>query len=146
MPVWQPASGRLTSRRHLLGALPSDCTQASQPSVQPSIKHTWDMLDHRVMADVSMPSTPSGMDKCFTPASRVLLASENATHTTGPDARWFGYDVHYRPKQLIQSYGNCTPRYVGLENQVLGGLFFQQVSKILLCLHRIAPHVAPGLC
>lgn len=41
---------------------------------------------------------------------------------------WYGYDVQYRPQQSVSQCGNFTPRYLAGRNQVLGGLYFQQVS------------------
>lgn len=68
------------------------------------------------------------------PGSRTLLAAHHAANAAQDVALaadlWFGYDVHYQPHHVERTYGNWTPRYVGARNQVLGGLYFQQVLSL----------------
>ena len=59
------------------------------------------------------------------PGARSLLAVEDSASVN----LWFGYDVHYKAHPVQRNYGNFTPRYVALRNQVLGGLYFQQVRS-----------------
>ena len=81
-----------------------------------------DLHNHVMMAELMMDST-AGPRK-LGPA-RSLLSDETAASVD----LWFGYDVHYKSHPSQRTYGNITPRYVGSRNQVLGGLYFQQVSK-----------------
>ena len=80
-----------------------------------------DLHDSVMMAELMMDSA-AGSRK-LGPA-RSLLSDETAASLD----LWFGYDVHYRSRPVERTYGNFTPRYMGSRNQVLGGLYFQQVS------------------
>ncbi|KAL0039208.1 hypothetical protein WJX77_011442 [Trebouxia sp. C0004] len=71
--------------------------------------------------------------KLVPPGSRSLLAAADRDENATSVDLWFGYDVHYRPQPVQSNYGNFTPRYVGLRNQVLGGLYFQQDREVLTC-------------
>ena len=75
----------------------------------------------------------------------LTLDDGNHTVTAG---LWFGYDVQYRPHQSPGNSGNFTSRYIGGRNQVLGGLYFQQVCFIsFACFHHpLLAFVNPCLC
>jgi len=84
------------------------------------------------MAELMMDAPCDATTRKLVPGSRSLLAADGDENTTSVDV-WFGYDVHYRPQPVQSNYGNFTPRYVGLRNQVLGGLYFQQVRDLMRC-------------
>lgn len=76
---------------------------------------------HDMMTEL-MVDSKAGLRK-LGPA-RGLLSAEEAEFAD----LWFGYDVHYRSRLVRRGYGSFAPRYLGSRNQVLGGLYFQQVS------------------
>ncbi|KAL0047060.1 hypothetical protein WJX82_005420 [Trebouxia sp. C0006] len=80
--------------------------------------------------------SPSPVTAPFASATaQSLLAADGDENATSVDL-WFGYDVHYRAQPVQSNSGNFTPRYVGLRNQVLGGLYFQQEREVLTCRSR----------
>ena len=140
-PVAAPfASAQLqsTARRRLtavppgLDSIPHHRTTASNLTTA----HAWGSANHAAMAELVldpadraamaelMLDSSSSLNRRLTPGSRSLLAAEEVAVAAD---LWFGYDVQYRPHDVERAYGNWTPRYVGLRNQVLGGLYFQQV-------------------
>lgn len=64
--------------------------------------------------------------KNISPISRALLA---ATSSVSEDV-WYGYNVHHKQQPAPYSHGNYPPRYVGGRNEVLGGLYLQQVEQL----------------
>ena len=73
-------------------------------------------------------------------AGSLLAADDNQTAASVD--LWFGYDVRYRPQPVQSTSGNFTPRYVGLRNQVLGGLYFQQVTDNMLTSTTLFAHTS----
>ena len=73
-----------------------------------------------MMSELMMDSK-AGLRK-LGPARGLLAAEAEASVDL-----WFGYDVHYHSRPVQRGYGSFAPRYVGSRNQVLGGLYFQQV-------------------
>ena len=73
------------------------------------------------MSELLMDSK-AGLRK-LSPARALLSAEAEASVDL-----WFGHDVHYNSRPFQRTYGTFAPRYVGGRNQVLGGLYFQQVS------------------
>ena len=74
-----------------------------------------------MMSELMMESK-AGLRK-LGPARGLLAAEAEASVDL-----WFGYDVHYHSRPVQRGYGSFAPRYVGSRNQVLGGLYFQQVN------------------
>lgn len=79
---------------------------------------------HVVMANLMMDAPQDSTTRKLRPGSRSLATADEVAVSAD---LWFGYDVHCRPQPVQRNSGNFTPRYVGLRNQVLGGLYFQQV-------------------
>ncbi|KAL0029268.1 hypothetical protein WJX79_006326 [Trebouxia sp. C0005] len=122
-PVTAPfasATVQSTSRRRLT-ALPSLEGLASNTTTRQA--HIPDT--HVLMAELMIDAPHDATTRKLVPGSRSLLAADGEENATSVDL-WFGYDVHYRPQPVQSNYGNFTPRYIGLRNQVLGGLYFQQ--------------------
>ena len=66
----------------------------------------------------------------------------NLTHDDGNQTvtagLWYGYNVQYRRQPSMSNSGNFTPRYIGGRNQLLGGLYLQEVgyaSSACACAH-----------
>ena len=76
----------------------------------------------------AMPSLEPDVPHDANAHQRSLLGAVD-TEIEASGKLWFGYDVKYRPQPIQRTYGNFTPRYVGLRNQVLGGLLLQQVRQ-----------------
>ncbi len=77
---------------------------------------------------IAMPSLEPDVPHDANAHQRSLLGAVD-TEVEASGEPWFGYDVKYKP-QIQRTYGNFTPRYVGLRNQVLGGLLLQQVREL----------------
>ena len=93
---------------------------------------TASMPDAQVlMAELTMDAPDTANPRKLRPGARSLLAADDNQTAASVDL-WFGYDVRYRPQPVQSTSGNHTPRYVGLRNQVLGGLYFQQVKDSML--------------
>lgn len=84
-----------------------------------------------LMAELTMDAPYDANTRKLRPGARSLLAADDNQTAASVDL-WFGYDVRYRPQPMQSTSGNYTPRYVGLRNQVLGGLYFQQVKDSML--------------
>lgn len=84
----------------------------------------WIPNERAMMSELMMDSN-AGLRNLSSAGARALLSSVEAEASAD---LWFGYDVHYNSRRVQRSYGSFPPRYVGLRNQVLGGLYFQQVG------------------
>lgn len=105
-------------------AIMSELMMDSQAAVLTHVSHKRTTLDsasaHDMMTEL-MVDSKAGLRK-LGPARGLLSAAEEEFADL-----WFGYDVHYRSRPVQRDYGSFAPRYVGSRNQVLGGLYFQQV-------------------
>ena len=133
-PVTAPfasATAQSTSRRRLT-ALPSlEGLATNTTTCQAHIPdaHVAHVAFQTLMAELMMEAPRDATTtRKPVPGSRSLLAADGDGNATSVDL-WFGYDVHYRAQPVQSNSGNFTPRYVGLRNQVLGGLYFQQVRN-----------------
>ena len=54
------------------------------------------------------------------------LSHDDSNQTVVPGL-WYGYDVQYRLQQSGSKLRKFVPRYIAGRNQLLGGLYFQQV-------------------
>ena len=106
-------------------AIMSELMMDSQAAVLTHVSHKRTTLDsasaHDMMTELMLDSK-AGLRK-LGPARGLLSAEEEEFADL-----WFGYDVHYRSRPVQRGYGSFAPRYVGSRNQILGGLYFQQVS------------------
>ena len=59
--------------------------------------------------------------------ARSLLAAADGSNVSSANV-WFGYDVERRAYTRQVSHEKAWPRYIGMRNQVLGGLYIKQVS------------------
>lgn len=93
------------------------------------------VLHHRAPSAQNYSSKETGLwfgyNVSFSPRETLHeqynLSHDDSKETVAPGL-WFGYDVHYRLKQSGNKHGKFIPRYIGGRNQVLGGLYFQQVN------------------
>ncbi len=130
-PVTAPfgsATVQSTTRRRLT-ALPSLEGLATNTTTRQAHIPEAHVLMAELMMDAPHDATTT---RKLVPGSRSLLAADGDQNATSVDL-WFGYDVRYRPQPVQSNSGNFTPRYVGLRNQVLGGLYFQQVRDSTCC-------------
>ena len=122
-PSMQTTSGRR------LAAASTQASHTSGMTIDRASAHDRPLNEHAIMSELMMDSK-DGLRK-LGPA-RGLLSAEAETPTPAPPAPpidlWFGYDVHYHSRPVQRDNGSFAPRYVGSRNQVLGGLYFQQVS------------------
>lgn len=116
-----------------------DAIDSAAGSVDNAIDEAIDVLHHGIPSRSSQNYSSIngtglwfGYNVSFLP-HEMLHEHYNLTHDNGNQTAtsglWFGYDVQHRPEQSVSNYGNFTPRYIGGHNQVLGGLYIQQVCS-----------------
>ncbi|KAL3162410.1 hypothetical protein ABBQ32_010081 [Trebouxia sp. C0010 RCD-2024] len=102
---------------------------AKRMTLDTASEHFRSSNERAVMSELMMDSN-AGLRNLSSAGARALLSSFEADASAD---LWFGYDVRYNSRPVQRSYGSFPPRCVGLRNQVLGGLYFQQDREVFRC-------------